>query len=225
MRKLINELLVNFGYRIEKVSRFSELLKKQYKNRGEFAFIQVGANDGIRFDDLYSFVTIIKSKGVVVEPLPDFHDVLSTVYRHYPDITARQVAIHPTQKKCTLYRVDPDRLHELPPWAAGIASLDPHHHERTKIAKEYIIEEEVDAVSLMELIKESGFHQIDLLQIDVEGFDAEVIKMIDFDKCKPAIIKYEHGSLEQNEIVKVKALLRSHGYKLFMDEPDTIAYL
>ena len=224
MRKHLNKLLVKCGYKIVKVSRFRELIHKYYKNKGKIHFVQVGANDGIRFDDLYSFVTNIDCRGIVVEPLPDFYEILSAVYRLYPHIETKRLALHPTDKECTLYRVDPKRLGELPPWAAGIASLDPKHHEKTKVPGEYIIEERVKATTLMELIKDGGFEEVDLLQIDVEGFDGEVIKMLEFETIKPAIIKYEHGNLRVDEKNEVEELLLFHGYKLFREGPDTIAY-
>lgn len=224
MRKLLNKVLVKYGYKIVKVSRFKELLQSHYLSKGEINFIQIGANDGIRFDDLYSFVTNIRCNGVVVEPLSDFYEILSAAYRLYPHIETKKLAIHPTDKECTLYRVDPKRLDELPPWAAGIASLDPKHHERTKVPSEYIIEERVKATTLMDLIIDVGFEEVDLLQIDVEGFDGEVVKMLDFESIKPMLIKYEHGSLSSDERNEVEELLMRQGYKLFKEGSDTIGY-
>lgn len=223
MRKPLNTLLKRFGYEIVKISKFPELLRKRYETVSDFTFVQIGANDGIRFDNLYSFVTERKCRGIVVEPLPDFYERLCMNYRDSPSIKPIRAAVHPTQRKCKLYRIDPKRLHELPPWAAGIASFDPNHYKKSRTPDEYIIEEEVDALPLMELIEMGGFTSLDLLQTDTEGFDAEVIRMIDFDRIVPAIIKYEHSNLAAGDKASVEALLRGKGYRLFYEKDDAIA--
>lgn len=223
MRKPLNSLLNRFGYEIVKISKFPGLLKKHYDSVADFRFVQIGANDGIRFDDLYAFVTERKCRGVVVEPLPDIYKRLCINYKDYPGIKPIRAAVHPNLRKCTLYRIDPARQHELPPWAAGIASFDPNHYKKSHTPGEFVIEEEVDALPLMEIIESSGFTSIDLLQTDTEGFDAEVIRMIDFDRIVPAIIKYEHSTLSGNDKTSVALLLRRHGYTLFYEKDDAIA--
>ena len=87
-----------------------------------------------------------------------------------------------------------------------------------------MIEEVVDALPLMEIIESGGFASLDLLQTDTEGFDAEVIRMIDFDRIIPAIIKYEHFNLSQKDKASVEELLRRKGYRLIYEKGDAIAF-
>ena len=61
------------------------------------------------------------------------------------------------------------------------------------------------------------------MQIDVEGYDGEVLKMIDFDVIKPKIIKYEHGCIDKGEQLQLHELLRSEHYDYFTQGNDTIA--
>jgi FkbM family methyltransferase len=226
MRKPLNSLLKKFGYEIVRISKFAELLESYYDRAPDFTFVQVGANDGILFDTLYQFVTARKCRGIVIEPMPDFFERLVLNYRNFPNIKPIRCAVHPALTKCKLYRIDPARLNECPPWAAGIASLDPNHHKKSKkISSDLIIEEEVDAFPLMDLIKNAGLDHIDLLQTDTEGFDAEVIKMIDFEKASPSIIKYERVSLSAADQTATGLLLKNRGYRLFEERGDTIAVL
>lgn len=44
----------------------------------------------------------------------------------------------------------------------------------------YIIQEEVECATVTSLIKKHEIQKIDLVYIDVEGFDFEVIKLLDF---------------------------------------------
>lgn len=45
--------------------------------------------------------------------------------------------------------------------------------------------------SLIQLVKDHDLFGLDYLQIDTEGFDDEIIKMIDFSIIKPKLIKFE----------------------------------
>ena len=69
LRKTINNWLKPYGYEIKKVDKFKQLLTEVYKKSDNFKFIQIGANDGVRFDDLYDFVSQRRCSGLVVEPL------------------------------------------------------------------------------------------------------------------------------------------------------------
>lgn len=55
--KLAQSVLKPFGYQLVRYSRFEEMLRKLRACRDTFTFVQIGANDGIMFDNLYYFVT------------------------------------------------------------------------------------------------------------------------------------------------------------------------
>lgn len=223
MRRPLNKILKKFGYEIVKRSKFFDLLESLREQQEAFTFVQVGANDGVRFDDLYFFVTEKRCKGLVIEPMRDYFERLVVNYKDYPQIKPVRLALHPTREKCTLYRVDPARAHELPHWAVGIASFLPNHHALSNTPSEYIVEEEVNCMPLMNLLKLEGITQMDLLQIDTEGFDAEIIKMIDFSVIKPRIIKYEHVGLSEADKQGTELMLKQHGYSVFREGGDSIA--
>lgn len=227
LRKILNKRLKRYGYEIVRLDqfrdRFNECLIEEYDSSENFCFVQIGANDGVKFDDLYSFVTTRKCMGIVVEPLKVYFDMLVKNYSEYPDIVPINCAVHQTQKKAILHYVDPAKLDSLPEWAQGIGSLDPNHHMKSGTPPDSIVSEEVECVHLMDLIREQKFEQVNLLQIDVEGYDGEVIKMIDFNVVKPKIIKYEHQNLKKEERKQIVKMLKSHGYTVFRQGGDTVA--
>ena len=224
VRKSINRYLKKINYEIVKIDRFKNLLNSHYAKHGDFCFIQIGANDGVNFDHLYEFVTSRPCRGVVVEPLKAYFKKLQQNYQYFPDITARNIAVHSVDKTAIIYHVDPQKLDKYSNNAAGIGSFDPAHHNGLNVAKEDVVEESVACLNLMDIVQESGFNKIDLLQIDVESYDAEVVKMIDFNTIKPFIIKYEHESLSSKDQSEVKQLLVENGYQIFHQRTDTIAY-
>lgn len=214
-----------FNLRLTRVSLSEQILSKFNKKYSKISFLQIGANDGISFDCLYSFVTQNKWKGVVVEPLEDFYKRLCLNYEFYSDVIPLNVAIHPTAKEFNLYRVDPKYYKFLPDWTQGIASINYDHLVKHNIEEYQIIIKSVLSVHLMDLIDQYNLFDIDYLQIDVEGFDAEIVNMINFSKLKPKLIKFEYKHLEQSKFKDILNLLKNQGYFFKKDSLDLFCYL
>lgn len=80
MKKALNYTLIIYFKIYNKVFRKSRIffnsfriLENNFPQSKEFKFIQVGANDGVSFDNLYDFVIKRDSKGIVIEPLKEFY--------------------------------------------------------------------------------------------------------------------------------------------------------
>jgi FkbM family methyltransferase len=95
--------------------------------------------------------------------------------------------------------------------------------------KEDMIEIKSSSITFDTLCKRFSITEIDYLQIDTEGFDSEIIKMIDLKKYKIRKIRYErwefdtscfnrhnenHDMFGKNGMKVVEDKLISHGYKL-----------
>jgi hypothetical protein len=89
---------------------------------------------------------------------------------------------------------------------------------------ERIVEREVKVISFDTLLQESGGREIDIINIDTEGYDYEILKMIDLNKIRPSLILYEHCNLNKAEMSGAAELLIACGYRLARDNLDTIAY-
>ena len=204
---------------------FIHILSKYFLEMNDFFFVQIGGNDGVSFDDLYGFVTNYPSRGVILEPVEDYFEDLKHNYREYPNITPVNAGLHPSLKEATIYRVDPAFEESLAGWTKGIASLDPNHHKKSRTSSDVMIEERVRCISWDELISEYGIAKIDLLQIDTEGFDFEVLKMVDWAKFRPKIIRYEHESLSDEDRKAAWEMIQNLGYKLWRTNQDTVAVM
>ena len=221
--RVTKSALERLGFEVYRPTAFNRILAAQHERSERFFFVQVGANDGVSWDDLYGFATTHPCGGLLFEPVPTYYARLCANYADYPDIIPIQLALHKTQTEATIYRVDPNRLDEVPSWAEGIASLDPNHHLGSGVPSDVIIEEPVRCAPLMQVLDEHKVSHVDLLQIDVEGYDAEVVRMVDFDVLKPAIIKYEHQALSDEDQAQLRELLGTHGYRVFAMGNDTVA--
>jgi FkbM family methyltransferase len=222
LRKYINKLLASRGYEINKIGRTLFFLKKLAK-KGEISFIQVGANDGISFDNIYPFFKSHKCKGICIEPLPYFFDRLKINYDDSPNIVPLNIALHPTAEKFAIYSVNPKELHKYPHWVSGIASFNKEHLIKCNVKEGDLVTEVVACQPLSKVILEHGMLDLDYLQIDTEGFDDEIIKMIDFSQVKPKLIKFESVHLSLEKKLSTVDLLKSQGYKIIDEGTDMIA--
>ncbi len=223
-RKLARLLIEPYDLEIVQKSYFNLTLKELLRDP-DFFFIQVGAHDGVRFDDLYQKVTHENTHGIVIEPLKKYYRRLVMNYEDYPDIFPLNLALHPTEKEVEIHHVDTEKTVDLEPWSGGLGSIDKEHHKKTNIPEEYMSSTKVPALSFMELVEQYKVNKIDLLQIDVEGFDFEILKMIDFSVIKPKLIKYEFVNLAKEVQEEASQLLEANGYRVYIEGNDAIGVL
>lgn len=240
MSKLLRESVNNFfgrlGYRLSRIDRtdhffdMEALLHFQLRKSDGFFFVQIGACDGISFDPIYRFVTRNheKIRGIVVEPLNDYFKELQHNYKKYPGIIPVRSAIHNVKKEMILYRVDPSKIPALPKWAKGISSFNKDHHRLSGTSSDHIIQEKVPCMSLAELFDEYHVQKIDLLQIDTEGYDAEIMLNLDLNHIKPKIIRFEHGLphgiMQKEQFLQIIDVLHRNDYEVALDKYDATAY-
>ena len=79
-------------------------------------------------------------------------------------------------------------------------------------------------MTLPSLLEEFGISDVDVLQIDTEGFDAAILRMIPFQILKPSVINFEVLNLSKAEIAESYQLLMDHGYVLHENRMDCVAY-
>jgi FkbM family methyltransferase len=211
-------------YLTRKVFSSRRILERNFPKSTNFNFIQVGANDGVSFDSLYEIVINRKSSGLVIEPIKEYFNLLVLNYIEFENIIKENKAVHPTEKEFPIYKVKKEAYYKYPEWAKGIASFNPSHHEALNIETTDIFQVVVACDHLMNIINKNVENkEIDYLQVDTEGFDYEVVKMIDFKIIKPKIIKFESVSLSVEDIKSVNNLLKMKDYYVFQEGNDVVA--
>ncbi|MBK6740155.1 MAG: FkbM family methyltransferase [Haliea sp.] len=234
IRKGINKSIARYGYRIEKFKKpdFFELLLHYYltTTNGELSFIQIGANDGVRYDPIFRFVTnpAYRLNGLVIEPVPRFYKALCNNYAKYDGIVALNLAVHNELKTSKLYAIGEEHEGLVPQSALGMASFNREHLLRPDVPQNYIKEIEVPCASLAEIAEKYHLNKFDLLQIDTEGYDAEIILGMDFQQVKPKLIHFEHGIrdgiMSMAKFESVISHLNDNGYQVLPERYDAIAF-
>ena len=200
------------------IINFSHILKTAERLKKIHSFVQVGSHDGIMHDPLHTFIKHNKWKGILIEPQKLYFDKLKLYYKKRPNLFFINKAVHPSKKKLTLFKVKNANDYSHTGWA----SVHPERFKNTEYEHQTETEE-VEACTLMEAIESCKITSLDLLQIDTEGFDFEIIKMLDFKKITPLIIHYEHIHLSNKDKKKAGILLNMNEFFSFKSKNDTIA--
>ena len=232
LKTYLKKLLYKRGYKLSRTRNFvflDSILNKLLSKQGQLNYIQIGGNDGINDDPLYHFVTWNKDKikGFVLEPVLDYFTELQKNYTNHPLIKTLNLAIHNSENDMTIHRVNPKSATVLPKYSKGIASFSKEHHISCKIDSKHILEEKVACVSLENLIKTYDIKNIDLLQIDTEGYDSEIILNIDFKDIKPSIINFEYyipATMSKETFNQILKILNENDYQIWQEVNDITAY-
>jgi FkbM family methyltransferase len=205
----------------------SDVLLRMVLNGGrcsDFTFIQIGANDGVSNDPIRRFILKYGFRGVFLEPQPDVFLRLQRNYAGVAGLGFENAAIAREDGEVPMYRFR--KTPDLPFWADGLASFS----RETLLGNFQRVQGEVETIAVptitfATLLKKHGLEQVHLLQVDAEGYDYEIIKMIDFDLMQPVIIHFEHGLLSEEDCYHCFRYLNERGYKITNNEANTVAYL
>ena len=136
----------------------------------EPVFLQVGANDGFRFDPIYHLLRLPRVRGVLLEPIETYYrDLCSLHSSRTSRIQCINLAIASEEGWIDLYRVKDDCISE--DWMHGIASQSPLHFLKTMPSaesSEILVAERVRAITFEKLFDQFSIDSVDVLVIDVE---------------------------------------------------------
>jgi FkbM family methyltransferase len=216
----------------------SALLDKFSRLHSPVTFIQVGANDGFYHDPLHKFIRMYGWQGVMLEPQPAvYKNYLSKLHSKTPGVHAINAALSDRDGEQTMYRIAFSDLR----WATGLTSfrkdalekaIDSGHVGRLAARygeklpatrEEYIGEEKITSISADTLIKKYDLKKIDWVQIDAEGFDYEIIKLLKINETNPRVIVYEKSHLSKEDQAACIAWLESNGYAVTHKDENTVA--
>ncbi len=192
----------------------------------DLRFIQVGANDGVFGDPLRKFILKYPWRGVLIEPQPHIFAKLCSNYEAVRDrLIFENLAIAANAGEITMYRArNMDADSEA--FAASVSSLNRGVvGKQLSAGRDELEAFSVPCVTLDDLVERHHMDQIDVLQIDAEGYDYQVLKTLDLEKTCPRIVQLEHGHLSPPDIERTMQYLGSNGYRILYGghQMDTVA--
>ena len=143
----------------------------------DFFVVQVGAFDGKTDDPIHNWITRYGWSGVLIEPQARYFNELRQTYEGFAKLSLRNVALsHESGRR--LYTVQADTP-GVPEWVGTLASFDRStivgHQHLVPNLEELIRAEDVECVTFEDLLE--GVERVDLLQVDAEGYDAEIVRI------------------------------------------------
>ncbi|MGA3081670.1 MAG: FkbM family methyltransferase [Terracidiphilus sp.] len=195
----------------------SDYLFDVARSQRDVFVLQVGANDGQRHDELNPFIHRCRWRGLLLEPLPDVFTILQSNYAGRKNITLVNAALSDRDGEMTLYRVRPGP--DVPGHFQELASFYRDqvvkHGSALPEIDRHVIAETVKAISFPALVREHCIERIDVMVIDAEGYDFEILKMMDIRLFRPRLVLYEHFALSGEDRDSAALLLASLGYKVY----------
>ena len=197
------------------------------KSDDNFFVLQIGANDGKMADPIYNKVKSYNWKGVLVEPVKYLFERLKLNYANYESNLKFENSVVTTHTGEVDFYQFPEEFEnnsDFPYWASGVGSvLKPFNspgHTTLKNKNFKMIKKKTPCITFSDLISKYNITKIDLLQIDVEGYDGTLLRSIDFNLIKPKYIRYEdkhidtahRGGLTKISSSEVVEYLNSNGY-------------
>ena len=143
--KLFKKIIGIFGYKLvdKSVIRNERLLGSQsflninlilnkiFKNYEINHLVQVGANDGVRFDELNKYIKNNKTKSILVEPIRKYFEQLKKNYDGYTNVYFENSAIDDMKSDIYLFKVSSKYIDKYDEHVQGINSFNKKHLLKT----------------------------------------------------------------------------------------------
>ena len=234
MKTLVKHLLALAGLEVRRINRIESLdlypiFASLSARPTRLGVIQVGANDGVSNDPIFSSVHRFVHKILLIEPQQEVAQLLLKNYADFTGIVDIETRAVCDEKSIRLFRISGEAGHRVSSAnASGITSSNKAHVERyaakylgDAYTPQSIMPFDVDCVKLGDLIAQH-FATMDLfLQIDAEGADWAVIQTLGGER--PMAINFETKHLDRRSHRSAVAWLRDEGYEIFDHGGDCLA--
>lgn len=194
-----------------------------YKPNG--VFVEIGAYDGETCSNT-SFLADLGWTGFYVEPVEQYAVACSQRHRHNK-VKVLQAAIGNQHQEVEIYIggvLSSIAKHHI----KAFKQLDwaRNHHQGDYQTIQMLLPDE-----LISLLFKSQIHHVDLLVIDVEGFEYPIVSTWNFDRLCPSVIVVESrdqspefGFEIQQESKQMIDILESKGYRVFWRDDCNIIF-
>jgi FkbM family methyltransferase len=178
------------------------LVNKIFNNKTNGVFVEIGCLDGIEYSNTYYFEKKGWS-GVCVEAHNDFITSLKT---NRPGSTIVHCAVGEENKDEVVFYANK---------IGSLSTLDKSEEKRwQENYKDYFHgfeEQKVRMRTMTSIFDELKIGQIDFVSLDIEGYEINALKGLDFNKYKPSIFVIEYKDEEHKK--GLEAILFPAGYK------------
>ena len=207
---------------IDFINFVKDKINKYREFKNNLNFIQIGASDGVSFNDMANITLLPTDKGIFIEPNPSIFEVLKKNKNDFKDSLFLKIAIIPddTFDHSSFY-------------------IDQHGGQSTFVKNVYNDKihkiEDVNVLTVDEFYEKYVNFDVDIIFLDCEGYDHDIIKKL-LNIQEPNLIYFEswntknlNSQLNENVFTtrdEIIDILTSKGYFINFEptEENIIAY-
>ena len=195
-----------------------EMLRDYFQQQEDkyISIVMIGANNGQTEDFLIKYLLKPNVKGLLVEPVSSYFNQLAEKFRANNRLHFVKCAVYHRVCYRSFYRLADDET--LPNWTRGLGSFYKrnvlYHENQVENISNLVLTEKVKCVPLSTLLRKYEISEIGILQIDVEGYDYEIIRNFDFSFIRPQIIIVEYLHLTTYQYYSIINILEESGYQV-----------
>tara|TARA_X000000950_G_C13886724_1_gene649165 strand:+ start:14 stop:763 length:750 start_codon:yes stop_codon:yes gene_type:complete len=227
--KFLKKIVNIFGYKLinkkhiknnrilssNSVLKIDAILKNIFEKHNIKNVLQIGANDGISFDELNYFIKKYKSKSILVEPIQQIFLKLKENYKNFENVIFDNSAIISDEKISYLFKVNEKFLDKYGNHIPAISSFDKQHLINHGVKNSHIVKEKVNSLTIKDLISKHSIRNLDLFFVDAEGYDGKIVyDLLTQSDLRPIII-FEYIHIQNNFFRKLINLFISKNFLYF----------
>lgn len=191
------------------------------KNMPSATSIQIGAMDGISYDDTRGFFDMYKWNCILVEPIPELFELLKENLKDRINLVYENCAISNYDGLTDMLTVPSDVVdtNNLHPGYKGMSALYPlkngfgsTYDRDIEVKEKFGINIQVPCMTFDSLMSKYNLDSVDILVCDAEGHDWEIFKQINLSKNNIKFIRLEYINLTEEEKLLLLDRLDEYDY-------------
>lgn len=186
--------------------------------------LQVGANNGD--DQLGDLISEFNLAAVLVEPQPECFKQLQARYSKNSNVQLANVAIGTDSGTVTLYQFAPDNINGED--LTVFTSFNRHALEEARQKRNWdvaIAPLIMPAKTVSQILDEFQVRDLIAVIIDTEGFDYEVLKLVELDHRRPLLVQIEHHQMSYTTQNAAIQYFVANGYSVVRNKYDMFGLL
>lgn len=180
---------------------------KNYTLEGQKYFFEMGAIDGIMYNNTKFFEDTLGWKGLLVEGNPLAYTQL---VKNRPNCALMNAVVSNSNKPLCF------RVCLQVPAVCSVADTTPENFERVYYKNSNMVNINTIPVPLDTVFKNSGLTRIDLAVLDVEGHELSILESYNFNNSEFTVVSWLIETFEPlDEKNAIKTFMESKGYTCF----------
>jgi FkbM family methyltransferase len=190
--------------------------------------MNIGAMDGVMFDELIGYTNMYDFKGLYVEPIPYLFEKLKGNIPNEGNLFENS-AISDYNGEIEMITINKDVIDQglVHSCFYGMSAVYPPKNGLGSEFDRPTVEAHgqkiiVKSITFDKLLRKHNINNIDIIKIDAEGHDYIIFKQIDFDEFRPKVVRLEWINLTEKEQNDITNKFKSLNYKYEINGQDIV---